>query len=340
MEIKSNFILPFKLPIKDGLIQISSYDFAELHTEYATVSEGVDIEFNNVKHLRTQMTITYFPHNGIENEEDSTSILHYFVVNSLYHINKVIDGLKLLYGLQFIDRITVRDLPTSLIIYINGEGYVYLTNTDMLREDILIEDAKEFTKLGSILTSVDMYPEIYLVDMFYESAKTALHQEKFTNFIIDIQTSFEIFIRNSLRLILIKENQPKQKIKKTDGYPFKNIIEQHLKKYLKEPLDFKDHPQINEWYTKIYLKRNAIVHEGYMNITGEEANNAIEAYEKTRIFINDLLIREGYLDSDGKVDLKLFEKNNFDSEKSNKLFNNMIQRGLINPDIKLITPNL
>lgn len=338
MEIKSNFILPFKLPIKDGLKQISGYDFAEIYTEYSTITEGSNIEFNNIKHLRTQMIITYFPNNSMENEKNSSLILRYFVLNSLYHINKIIDGLRLLFGLQFIHRITVRDLPTALIIDIDDEEYIYLTNNDMVRESVLINNAQDFAELGSILTSMDMYPEIYLVDIFYESAKTALHQERFTNFIIDIQTSFEIFIRNSYRLILKKENTPEKDIEKANKYAFRNIIEQHLAKHLKEDLHFFNNAKINKWYEKIYLKRNLIVHNGNMDIMGEEANEAILAYEDTRKYISDLLIREGYLDNDGKVDLNLFLKNEFDIEKSKELLNNMIQRGLIDPDLKLITP--
>ncbi len=151
------------------------------------------------------------------------------------------------------------------------------------------------------MTSIDMYPEIYTVDTFYESAKSALNREMFTNFIVDIQTSFEVFIRNTHRLILKKEGKTEEEIEKCSTYPFRNVIEQHLTSYLKEDLSFESNSNINEWYTKIYKVRNEIVHNGRQYVDGDEAYEAIDAYETARNYLSDLLQKEGYLTEKGKL---------------------------------------
>lgn len=338
IEIKSEIILPFKLPIKDGLKQLSKYHFAEMCVTYNTIEDGYDLELNNVNALRTALSITYYPTNGIENETDHVAIARSFILNCIYHINKLVDAMRITYGLSYLHRITVRDLPTVIVVEIDDECLAYFTNSDIIQEQVFVITQDDFAHVTSVMSSIDMYPEIYTVDTFYESAKTALNKEQFTNFIVDIQTSFEVFIRNTHRLILKHEGKNEDHIMKCEGYSFRNVIEDHLAGYLKEDLGFQSNKYINNWYTKIYLVRNEIVHRGRQLIDGHEAYTTINAYEDTRNYLSDLLLKEGYLNQNGKVDLNLFKKNDIDYEGSMAFLERMKAKGLVDKDLILKCP--
>ncbi|NPV51734.1 MAG: hypothetical protein HPY60_11150 [Candidatus Methanofastidiosum sp.] len=336
MEIKANFKLPFKLPIKDGLKLLSSYNFANLCTVFESVQNEVELLDNNAKVINSSLNITYFPCNGLENENNKQTILYYFVINTIWYINRIIDSFRITFGLSHLRNITIRDLPTAIIIELDNDTFAYLTNTEFMNEDLLVIDNDGISKISSTLTSMDLYPDIYLVENFYESAKTHLYRENFIRAIIDLQTSFEIFIRNTLRLILTKQGSSKDLIEKASSIPFRNVIEQELSSYLKENLKFNNAGPIKEWNQDLYLLRNKIVHSGFTHITGKESILAIESYEKARNFISDLLIREGYLSKDGKIGLKLFQKNEYDLERGKNLVKLMKEKGLIPEDIKFV----
>ncbi len=116
---------------------------------------------------------------------------------------------------------------------------------------------------------------------------------------------------------------------------FRNVIEQHLTSYLKEDLSFESNSNINEWYTKIYKVRNEIVHNGRQYVDGDEAYEAIDAYETARNYLSDLLQKEGYLTEKGKIDLNLFKKNDFDPVESLSFLERMKEKGLVDKDLPL-----
>lgn len=336
MEIRADFKLPFKLPIKDGLKLISAYDFANICTLFESIEQEVELLDNNTKVLTSSLNITYFPCNGLENEEDKQTVLHFFIVNTIWYINRIIDAFRITYGLTHLRNITVHDLPTVIIIELDKDPIVYMTNTEFIHEDLLVIDMEGVKRIGSTLTSMDMYPDVYLVENFYESGKSHLYREDFVRAIIDLQTSFEIFIRNTHRLILTKQGSNPKKLENALKIPFRNVIEQELSRYLKENLKFNNEGPIKEWEQNLYSLRNRIVHSGFVHISGDEANLAIESYENARNYISDLLVREGFLNKDGKIKLNLFQKSEYNPERDIKLIELMKEKGLIPEDIHYV----
>jgi hypothetical protein len=329
MEIRADFKLPFKLPIKDELKLISGYDFANICTVFKSMEQEVELVDNNAKILTSSLNITYIPCNGLENEEDKETVLHYFIVNTIWYINRIIDAFRITFGLPHLRNITIRDLPTVLIIEIDEECIAYLTNTEFLHEDLLVINKEGIERIGSTLVSMDLYPDVFLVENFYESGKAHLYREDFVRAIIDLQTSFEIFIRNTHRLILTNQGSSPDVIEKASKIPFRNVIEQELSKFLKEDLKFNNHGPIKDWEQNLYSLRNRIVHSGFVHISGDEANLAIDSYENARNYISDLLVRESILSKDGKVKLNLFQKSEYNPERGKKLIGLMKEKGLI-----------
>lgn len=336
MEISAEFKLPFKLPVKDGLKLISSYDFANICTQFESVKQEIELLDKNTKILTSSLKIAYFPCNGLENEEDKQTILHFFIVNAIWHINRVIDAFRITFGLPHLRNITIRDLPTVIIIELNKDAIAYITNKEFLHEDLLVINSEEMGEISSTLTSMDLYPDVYLVENFYESGKAHLYREDFIRAIIDLQTSFEIFIRNTHRLILTRQGCSAEIIENASKIPFRNVIEQELSRYLKEDLKFTNEGPIKTWEQNLYSLRNKIVHSGFTYISGEDANSAIEAYQNARNYISDLLVKEGFLNKDGKINLNLFKKNEYDPERDRKVIEFMKEKGLIPEDIQFV----
>jgi len=336
MEIKANFKLPFKLPIKDELKLISKYHFANICTLFESVQQEIELIDNNAKILTTSLNITYFPNDDLGSEKDIKLILRSFIFNVIWYINRIIDAFRITFGLSYLRNITIFDLPTVIIIELNNEAIAYLTNTEFLNEDLLIITDTDLSKLTSTMTSMDIYTDIFLVDNFYESGKSYLYREDYIRAIIDLQTSFEIFIRNTYRMILNVRGRSSEELDKASEIPFRNVIEQELSKYLKENLKFNTQGPIKEWRQNLYIPRNNIVHSGIANISGKQANLAVESYEKARNFISDLLIREGFLSKEGRVNLNLFKKNDYYPEIDKQLINFMKEKKLIPEEFQFI----
>ncbi|MEH6840439.1 hypothetical protein V7Z47_17870, partial [Priestia megaterium] len=111
-------------------------------------------------------------------------------------------------------------------------------------------------------------------------------------------------------------------------------------KYLNVEMKFIDANKgpINQWYEDLYLLRNAIVHKGLINVTGDQAYKAYDSYVKARNYISDKLVENNYLNPGGKVDLTLFKKNTRGSIDPEKVFAKLKELGIVEEDIDFKVP--
>ncbi|WNQ09619.1 HEPN domain-containing protein [Paenibacillus aurantius] len=333
-----DILLPFKLPIEDDIKFVSGYFFGEFITTFHTYGKEIKYSGDDTPVIEesTCMSIVFVPKDDFFKDEvtkeDSYRVL---VLKCIEYINKFIDALRTCFGLDYLYNITIADLPQYLIIDLNGESCLYLTKPqEVLRKEILLS-TEGMKRLGNTLHTWELYPEQFLVDKFFDSAKSHLYREQHLDAIIDLQTSFEIFIRNTHRLILTKQGVSTEEIEKVSSYAFRNVIEQHLAKQLGVDLRFNTLGPIKNWYEILYNLRNQIVHQGRTYVTGNEAYDAYDVYVAARNYISDALVAKGYLDHNGKVDLNLFQKNVNGSIDINEIVKSLKERGLIDNDLKL-----
>lgn len=231
-------------------------------------------------------------------------------------MNDFLSALRFTHELNYIKTISIYDLPDQLPIEVDGETYLYITSPMKLIEEREILHANDLKVVQQMRATWDKHPEIALVDRFYSNSKHSLASENFLSAIIELQTSFEIFIRNTMRLIITldgnKQNKPKKEIEKEinnkRNIVFRNLIEHHLSKKLGENLNFDNHKEVNEWYKKLYKLRNDIVHSGKYYVTNNEAQEAYDSYVKLRNYISTRLVEKKYLSKEGNVNLKIFEE--------------------------------
>jgi len=248
-----------------------------------------------------------------------------FVLNLIGYINHLISAFRISHHLSYLHNITAYDLQSALVIDIDGEGTIYLIEPPYAPPDM---SGEEITKVLGTMTSMVLYPSFYLVDEFYFSALAEMGKENMNRFIVDIETSFEIFIRTVLRLVLVKDNATDEEIKKIESLPFRNAVEQHFAKRLNVDLSFDKNPAMIDWYQNVYTPRNYVVHKG-TPIGHSVAEKAFESHENVRKYITNLLIEREYMNQNGEVDMALVWGDKVYPEYSSDIIDKMKREGVI-----------
>ncbi|WP_419883969.1 hypothetical protein ACN6MY_11095 [Peribacillus sp. B-H-3] len=343
MKLKFDLHLPFKLPILDSHKVGSSYHSADFFIEFNTFQQVSYIEESEMPPLTkeaTVITINYLPKKDITENLQHDELLRMTVLDSLHYINRFLDTIRAFTGLNHIYNITIADLPILLLINVENELYLYITQAEEITRNEGTLSKEEIVKAISTMKTYEDAPDIYLVDKFFGSAKNHIYKEQFLDAIIDFQTSFEIFIRNTHRLILTKNGESENTITDASKIPFRNVIEHHLTKYLKTNLNFQNPGKINTWYNNLYKLRNQIVHQGRIDISGEEAYEAYDSYVSARNFISDKLVAEGFLDAEGRVDLGIFKKNVKGSINQEDVIKRLKDLGIIDEGLEFRNPTV
>lgn len=337
MTLKIEFPLPFKLPIEDGVEIVSSYEIVDLKMTFKQEKNiyKVELDDNEKLYEHTIVMAYYSPNINLRKKENFSEYLRSAVVNCIEYLNNFIDALRFVLNDREISNFTITDLPEVINILYQNESYGYATSPIKTIKNRDEAGEKEICDALNIISTWEKHPEFAIVDKFFDKAKFHLAKEEFIFSIIELQTSFETFIRNTHRLILIKKEVSEEEIAKASEIPFRNVIEQHLAKALKVQLDFKKNSYIKNWYDNLYTLRNQIVHCGRTKVSGNMSYKAYDAYVEARNYISDLLVNEGYLNDDGKIDLKLFIKNTRESVDDKIVCQRLIKKGLIRADAKV-----
>lgn len=341
MKISFDVHLPFVLPYENGIKLVSAYPGAKYSLEFNTYDKAIIINNEMILEEKkcTVISVIVMPIEEFTKDVETDKILRDVVVNTINHLNVLFDALRIDQELDHIHNITIADFPMYIEMFIDEDEspYLYITKP----QDIMSSEkkiSKEYLmKSGSLMKLRDDHPQIFLVEKFYASAKSRLYREQFIEAIIDLQTSFEIFIRNTHHLILLKKGAKEEELKIASSIRFRKVIEKHIASEFNVKLGFStsDTP-IKDWYNKLYRIRNEIVHEGRVEISGYEAYEALDAYDSVRNYIADLLQNAGYLNDTGKVDLSIFKKNNESGVDYETVINNLKEQGIIDKDLEFI----
>lgn len=328
--VKIEFPLPFKLPVEDGLKIVGAYAIADFNVVFKQKKSKYRFYGDEKDYTceATSIIMEYYPNKPFKDEADINNIFHYAVVNSVQYLNNFIDALRSVLNDREISNFTITDLPETINIEYKGKNCVYVTNPVKEMGDECEVSEEMIKNALKAMATWDMYPNIEIVEKFYDKAKYHLAKEDFVFSIVELQTSFEAFIRNTYRLILIKKEESIEKIEMAHKIPFRNLIEQNLAKALKTNLNFDVEGSIKNWHDNLYSLRNQIVHSGRLGISGNDAYKAYDSYVEVRNYISNLLVKEGYLSEDGKIDLRLFVKNSRENVDYDLLHKRLVEKGI------------
>ncbi|WP_420539121.1 hypothetical protein ACN92M_17090 [Paenibacillus polymyxa] len=339
MRISFDMHLPFKFPIKDGLKSIHAYDNAEFMLTYHSYKRSIiiDEEYLLDEIDCSCITVNFLPHESMIRDLKKDEILRLTVLNSLDFLNRFIDALRVSYGLSHTHNITINDLPVCLTLAIDEEEYYeYLTRPHDVIPPYKELNLEELSKVGSSLQLWDTNPEIFLFEKFFATARSHLRKEQMVEAIIDLQTSFEIFIRNTHKLLLLHNGASQSEIEKASSISFRNVVEDHIGRILSANLKFNESSgPIHEWFENLYKVRNEIVHNGRVYVSGDEGYKAYDAYVNARNYIADLLDDAGMMTESKKVDLNIFPKNTKGVIDSRPVIERLKDQGMIPEDLML-----
>jgi len=328
---KINFPLPFYLPIEDGTQTVCSYkDFASFNFICTKMKNESYKSIGEIEEYCTLITL-YFSYNyekvvDVEVEE----FLRKAVINSITYLNNFIDAFRIENNLEYIKNFTITDLPPIIEIEISGKTNLYITapttigvNKIQLNKDALIK-----TQQRMMILDKSSYIEV--IDKFQSKAIHHLHTEDFLSAIIELQTSFESYIRLCHKIILTMQGADDTRIENAKDFPLKNTIIDHIGKALFEDFDFNRNIIFKNWFENLYTLRNKIVHSGHNYITGNEAYKAYDSYVYVVTYITKLMIKFGYMNSEGEVSIFILNKNTKENVDSDMVIAELKKRGMIN----------
>ncbi|SFD94965.1 hypothetical protein SAMN05428981_102462 [Bacillus sp. OV194] len=217
MQYSFNLHLPFKLPVNNGQKIVSGNHYADFHTEFNTYQKTTnysDIEVPFTQNC-TVARITFMPKEEMYKGLGKDEQLRQVVINSLHYINSVLDAFRSNFGCYYITNITVADLPMAIAIK-DGTGddvYIYVTNPQEAMREEKAYSNEELASVGGSLQMWDQYPDFMLMERFLDEARAHLYREQLIDAIVDLQTSFEIFISNTHKLILKTNGKSDEEIK-------------------------------------------------------------------------------------------------------------------------------
>ncbi len=318
--------IPYWIPIENGSTFVSSFDKKDYKVSFS-------VTFKKNKNIGTDLKIKFLITDNRFHEIDFSIRTNLAVVLTLKHINRLFDVMRDVTDFHQIPNISIIDLPTFINISYNDNKFQYVTNPKKEKGKIKIK--KDFIqKYIQIISIWDNYPEIEIVDKYHGYAKYHLDREELNEAILDLQTSFEVFLRHSYKYILTidKISLPKNIYE----IPLRNLIENILSKHLGENLSYNQNKIISSWYNSLYRLRNKIIHEGYSTTDGNQAYLAYDSYFNARNYIADLMRKRGYLNENMDIDLSVYKKNLPTENEKNEILRELKKKNMLPQNTKVL----
>ncbi|WP_282068306.1 hypothetical protein [Olleya namhaensis] len=327
--VKIEFPLPFHIPIEDGLKIITDYkDFATFKFECKEYKNESFKSRPEIEEFCTNIHMEFLSYTSSENATVE-ELMRQAVFNSIIYLNNFLDSFRLIADLNFIRNFSITDLPPIINIQVGEQELLYITTPTTIVNNPKPLNAESLKYIQNRISAWDRNRYFEVIDKFLSKAIHHLYTEEFLFAIIELQTSFESYIRMCHNLILIKDGESEEKIEKAKNYPFKNTIIDHIGKALDENLDFEDNPVINKWYEKLYSLRNKIVHSGQSYISGDMAYDAFDALDENINYINDLMVSKNYMELGGTVKIEELNRNTPEHVDSKEVEKRLRDRGFL-----------
>ena len=328
--VKIHFPLSSYIPIETN----STY-FLDLHPDatykfkFKTLYENAT---NSESAKKCTTIIIEVTHQSLNENISLHELMLHSVTKSITTINNYLDALRLDSNWNFVLNFSISDLPEYIQIEVDGNKYRYVTQpTKLIQLSDLTSDF--VVNVGSsALKRVSIWwenPEFEVIDKFLSKGIHHLYTEEFTFAIVELQTSFETYIRLCQRIILTKKGKTEDEIQNAMTISFRNTIEDHIAPALDENFRFNENPVIKEWYEKLYSLRNKIVHSGKSYISGDSAYEAFDALQKVTNYITELMVDKEFMAENGKIVIADLNKNTPSDIDRQKIDNALKQQGII-----------
>lgn len=276
------------------------------------MSEGMSQHF----YEHSLLSITLGIDKPIPGGDDRLEHFRYFMSWTIKYVNTIVAAFRRHISYANVRPISVVDMPLTLQVRYDSEESVYISNPHLLFDQWVAEiETEQLQRIGSTLATWNKYPDQSLPDQLFDLAQGNLFREDFSAAIIQLQTSFEVFVDNCLRLGWMRRGLDEETIsKRLENTLFKKKLQTHLSELTGLSLDFSSLQckELLDWHQKLYMVRNRIVHEGKAISDRSTGFEALGAYIAFRNLLATQLAKAGILSEGGNVNLGIFERNQDD----------------------------
>ncbi|WP_316738360.1 HEPN domain-containing protein [Pedobacter aquatilis] len=322
--VKLNFELSFHLPISGEKTSVHIMpDFATFKYRFVHEIKQTGDELNP-EVTTTTIMMEYIYQRELLSER--SEIASGAFMNCLIFMNNYIDAYRLANNVPYIKNFNLLDLPPVITISTEKEEYAYML--------------PQFSTIGSTEGSMDMataavekfvtwrmHRPLEIIDRFHSKAIHHFYTEEFVFAIVELQTSFESYIRLCQHIILDSQGIAENEIEIKLNMPLRNTIEHLISKGLKENLGFDTNPIISKWFNTLYKLRNQIVHNGMSYILGDQAYEAYDAYQDCINYLSDLMVREKLIPEDKMIRIANLNKNIKENHNEQATIDKLKERG-------------
>lgn len=144
------------------------------------------------------------------------------------HLNNFLDSFRLMTDLNYIRNFSITDLPPILNVKIDNNEYLYITTPTTIAKKVDPLDVQKLTLVQNRIFAWESNMYFHVIDKFLSKAIHHLYTEEFIFAIIELQTSFESYIRMCHNLILVKDRKELDEIERAKTYSLKNTIVDHI----------------------------------------------------------------------------------------------------------------
>jgi len=207
-------------------------------------------------------------------------------------INRVIEISRVVVDEFFLYKVVDADIAKYDVKGFGADGQVIKGSSSIQYTPglttIISEDKTfyHFDKSPKILEILCSGEEIPLEKGLIRNALDYLLSENFRSAIIEAQTAVETTIKKIIHLGMIKNGKDTKEIENLfEKTGFKNIVNDHLSKYIKSKFD-EDNEIYRDWWNNCYGLRNKVAHEGLYPVK-LQAESAIKAAKNTISFLEE-----------------------------------------------------
>jgi hypothetical protein len=306
-----DLLLPYRIPntFKEPIISITE----KYHIIYTFTEEDVTTVTVGLKDIcsRTKINVQILtPDDSLQLEDNEKDEIQQLVHFSIYVVNGLLNGLRAASEIMHIEPIVLNNLPGILNCVFKNKKIQYSTNaTKLYDENNTFLNDKDCLKSLKILNIWSNFPSIEIPNSKFYSSKSYIINSRFIDGILELQTSFEIYVSTCIHIILdiknIDRNEQFEIIKKIS---FRNRIENFLSKELKIDLSFKNNQFVINYNHYLYRIRNMIIHNGLNYYTRDESIDALRSYIELYNYIGNSMLENKFISKFIDADFNFFTR--------------------------------
>lgn len=300
--MKISYLLPYYIPTKKPInfgtrFTTEQGDEIEVHLYFTTRFGNKRVDniygaFGENSRMEYSLVEATFHGTKIDKWADlGPSTLQSIIRSGLTIINEILAALIATKEFMHMLPINMGDLPMMVPVDIDDKMQPFITDPYKLYDhNFSCYEDEDIDNVILVLKKWKEPADLTEVNRLYYLGKQSIINSQYITGVIELQTSFEIYVNKIIRAILQYKGYSASDISKTiETTNFRRKIESLLSKHLEIDLSPKSNEIVREWKECLYDLRNQIVHEGRLNLNQPAGNKALSSFLEIYNYLAELV---------------------------------------------------